>query len=134
MQHGMVDAVIVGADRVTRTGDVANKIGTYLKALAAKDCDLPFYVAFPSTTFDWELRDGLTEIPIEERSSDEVKFITGQGKDGEPATVLIGPADTPAANYGFDVTPARLISGLITERGLVATREEDIVRLYPEHR
>ena len=134
MQHGMVDAVIVGADRITRTGDVANKIGTYLKALAARDCDLPFYVAFPSTTFDWELRDGLTEIPIEERSSDEVKFITGQGKDGEPETVLIGPADTPAANYGFDVTPARLISGLITERGLVAAREEDIIRLYPEHR
>jgi methylthioribose-1-phosphate isomerase len=134
MQHGMVDAVIVGADRVTRTGDVANKIGTYLKALAAKDCGVPFYVAFPSTTFDWDLRDGLTEIPIEERSSNEIKFVTGQGEDGDEKTVLIGPADSPAANYGFDVTPAHLISGLITERGIVPPQEEDIIRLYPEHK
>ncbi len=133
MQHGMVDAVIVGTDRTTRTGDVANKIGTYLKALAAKDCGIPFYVALPSSTFDWELRDGLA-IPIEERSSDEVKFVTGQNSNDETETVLIGPADTPAANFAFDVTPARLVTGLITERGIVAPEEEAIVGLYPEHK
>jgi methylthioribose-1-phosphate isomerase len=133
MQHGMVDVVIVGTDRTTRAGDVANKIGTYLKALAAKDCGIPFYVALPSSTFDWDVRDGLKEIPIEERSEDEVKFVTGQNQKGQPETVLIGPEDTPAANYAFDVTPARLITGLITERGIVAPQEEAIVGLYPEH-
>jgi methylthioribose-1-phosphate isomerase len=132
MQHGMVDVVIVGTDRTTRTGDVANKIGTYLKALAARDCGVPFYVALPSSTFDWDLRDGLKEIPIEERSSDEVKYVTGWTREGREETVLISPSDTPAANYAFDVTPARLITGLITERGIVAPREEAIVQLYPE--
>jgi methylthioribose-1-phosphate isomerase len=134
MQHGLVDLVIVGTDRTTRTGDVANKIGTYLKALAAKDCGIPFYVALPSSTFDWDLRNGLKEIPIEERSSDEVKYVAGQNRAGESETVLIGPVDTRAANYAFDVTPARLVTGLITERGIVAPREEAIVGLYPEHK
>ncbi len=134
MQHGMVDMVIVGTDRTTRTGDVANKIGTYLKALAAKDCGIPFYVALPSSTFDWDISNGLAEIPIEERSSDEVKFVTGQNRENQPETVLIGPAETPAANYAFDVTPARLVTELITERGVVAANEEAILRMYPEHR
>jgi methylthioribose-1-phosphate isomerase len=134
MQHGMVDLVIVGTDRTTRTGDVANKIGTYLKALAANDCGVPFYVALPSSTFDWETRDGVRQIPIEERSSDEVKYVTGQNREGQTETVLIGSAETPAANYAFDVTPARLVTGLITERGIVAAREEAILERYPEHR
>jgi methylthioribose-1-phosphate isomerase len=134
MQHGMVDLVIVGTDRTTRTGDVANKIGTYLKALAAKDCDIPFYVALPSSTFDWETRDGVRQIPIEERPSEEVKYVTGQTKAGHIETVLIGSVETPVANYAFDVTPARLVAGLITERGIVAAREEAILELYPEHR
>jgi methylthioribose-1-phosphate isomerase len=133
MQHGMVDLVIVGTDRTTRTGDVGNKIGTYLKALAAKDCGVPFYVALPSSTFDWDSRNGVRQIPIEERSPDEVKYVTGQNRAGQPETVLIGSAETPAANYAFDVTPARLVTGLITERGIVAAREEAIVELYPEH-
>lgn len=134
MQHGLVDAVIVGTDRTTRTGDVANKIGTYLKALAAKDCGIPFYVALPSSTFDWELRDGVRDIPIEERSCEEVKYVTGQNRQGQIEAICIGSPDTPAANYAFDVTPARLVTGLITERGIVEAREEDIVRLYPEHK
>lgn len=134
MQHGLVDLVIVGTDRTTRTGDVANKIGTYLKALAAKDCGIPFYVALPSSTFDWDLRSGLTEIPIEERSPDEVKYVSGQNSKGLTEAVLIGPVDTPAANFAFDVTPARLVTGLITERGIVPPEEEAILRLYPEHR
>jgi methylthioribose-1-phosphate isomerase len=133
MQHGMVDLVIVGTDRTTRTGDVGNKIGTYLKALAAKDCGVPFYVALPSSTFDWDSRNGVRQIPIEERSPDEVKYVTGQNRAGQPETVLIGSAETPVANYAFDVTPARLVTGLITERGIVAPREEAIVELYPEH-
>ena len=131
MQHGMVDMVITGADRVTRTGDAANKIGTYLKALAAKDNDVPFYVALPSSTFDWEKRDGLSEIPIEERGSDEVKLI--QGLDGDDLRrVLLTPPDSPAINYGFDVTPSRLIQGLITERGISEAAEESILGLFPE--
>lgn len=134
MQHGMVDAVIVGTDRTTRTGDVANKIGTYLKALAARDCGIPFYVALPSSTFDWQLRDGVKEIPIEERSSDEVKYVTGLNSDGQTQTVCICSAQTQAANYAFDVTPARLVTGLITERGVAAPAcEESILRLFPEH-
>ena len=132
MQHGMVDMVIVGTDRTTRTGDVANKIGTYLKALAAKDNNIPFYVALPSSTFDWELRDGLKEIPIEERSGDEVKYVTGKTEGGEQQKVLICPEDTVAVNYGFDVTPARLITGLITERGIAEASEESITHLFPE--
>jgi methylthioribose-1-phosphate isomerase len=134
MQHGMVDAVIVGTDRTTRTGDVANKIGTYLKALAAKDNGVPFYVALPSSTFDWTLRNGITDIPIEERSGEEVKCVTGLTRDGREETVCIGSTDTPAANFAFDVTPARLVTGLITERGIVAPEEDAITSLYPEYR
>jgi methylthioribose-1-phosphate isomerase len=131
MQHGMVDMVITGTDRVTRTGDVANKIGTYLKALAAKDNDIPFYVALPSSTIDWAIYDGLKEIPIETRDSDEVKYIQGMC-DGEMKQVLIAPEKSNAANYGFDVTPSRLISGLITERGICEASEEGILNLFPE--
>lgn len=132
MQHGQVDMVIVGTDRTTRRGDVANKIGTYLKALAARDNNIPFYVALPSSTFDWQLRDGLQEIPIEERSGDEVRLISGMTPDGREEHILICPPATRAANPGFDVTPARLISGLISERGITQADEADIMRLYPE--
>lgn len=133
MQHGLVDLVIVGTDRTTRTGDVANKIGTYLKALAAKDNNIPFYVALPSSSFDWEISDGLTEIPIEERGSDEVKFMTGKA-NGSMETILVAPEKSPAANFGFDVTPSRLITGLITEKGICQANESDILRLFPEHK
>jgi len=130
MQHGMVDLVIVGADRVTAAGDAANKIGTYLKALAARDTQVPFYVALPSSTFDWSVTDGLRQIPIEERDPDEVRFVDGW--DGEAARrVRITPAESPAANYAFDVTPARLITGLITERGVCRADTDDIRRLFP---
>lgn len=132
MQHGMVDLVIVGSDRTTRTGDVANKIGTYLKALAAKDNNVPFYVALPSSTIDWELRDGLRDIPIENRSGDELKFITGLSQDNKLTTVLCGLSETPASNYAFDVTPARLVRGIITERGIAAASEESLLQLFPE--
>jgi methylthioribose-1-phosphate isomerase len=131
MQHGMVDLVIVGTDRTTHTGDVANKIGTYLKALAARDNDIPFYVALPSSTFDWQMRDGLAEIPIEERDPDEVRFIQGQA-DGETRSVLVPPADSPVGNFAFDVTPARLVTGFITERGVCGASEAEIHRLFPE--
>ncbi len=131
MQHGMVDIVITGTDRTTRTGDVANKIGTYLKALAAKDNGVPFYVALPSTTFDWNLRDGLKEIPIEQRDPDEIKYIQG-AKDGKIKSVLITPDFSPAGNWAFDVTPARLVTGFITERGICKANEDDILRLFPE--
>jgi methylthioribose-1-phosphate isomerase len=131
MQHGMVDLVIVGTDRTTHTGDVANKIGTYLKALAARDNDIPFYVALPSSTFDWEMRDGLAEIPIEERDPDEIRFVQGL-VEGETRAVLVPPADSPAGNYAFDVTPARLVSGFITERGVCGASEAEIHRLFPE--
>jgi len=113
----MVDMVITGADRVARNGDVANKIGTYLKALAAKDNNIPFYVAFPTSTFDFEIMDGVTGIPIEIRAEDEVKFIRGLNKEGVIEEVQIVPTESVAVNYGFDVTPARLITGLLTERG-----------------
>jgi len=132
MQHGMVDLVIVGTDRTTRTGDVANKIGTYLKGLAAKDNGVPFYVALPSSSFDWQMRDGVAEIPIEERGSEEVKYADGW-LNGAHAEVLVAPAGSPAANYGFDITPARLVTGLITERGICAATEESILALFPEH-
>jgi methylthioribose-1-phosphate isomerase len=132
MQHGLVDMVIVGSDRTTRTGDVANKIGTYLKAVAAKDNNIPFYVALPSSTFDWRLTNGLTQIPIEERSSDEVCFIAGLTKNNTIEKICVPLEDTPAANFGFDVTPNRLVSGLITERGVVSAREEYIIALFPE--
>ncbi len=118
MQDGQVDMVITGADRVSASGDVANKIGTYLKALAAKDNDVPFYVAIPASTFDFDIIDGVKEIPIELRSEDEVKYIKGIDKNGDVREVLITPKDSPAINYGFDVTPARLVTGLITNKGI----------------
>ncbi len=133
MQHGLVDMVIVGTDRTTYTGDVANKIGTYLKALAARDNNIPFYVALPSSTFDWEIRDGIKDIVIEERNADEVKWIEGLC-DGDIKKVLIMPQESPAANYSFDVTPGRLVTGLITERGICDASEESILALYPEHK
>jgi methylthioribose-1-phosphate isomerase len=131
MQHGMVDMVIVGTDRTTCTGDVANKIGTYLKALAARDNGIPFYVALPSSTFDWELTDGLGQIPIEERDPNEVRFVAG-ANSGKIVDVLVPPAGSPAANYAFDVTPARLVTGFITERGICKAHAADILRLFPE--
>jgi len=131
MQHGLVDLVITGTDRTTYTGDVANKIGTYLKALAAKDNNIPFYVALPSSTFDWQIQDGVKEIPIEQRDATEVKYI--RGLHGSDITeVLLTPPDSPAANYAFDVTPARLVTGLITERGLCGASAESILALYPD--
>jgi len=133
MQHGRVDLVIVGSDRSTYTGDVANKIGTYLKALAAKDNNIPFYVALPSSTFDWSLRDGIAEIPIEERNPEEVQYVDGF-EDGRYSRVLVPPATSPAANFAFDVTPARLVTGFITERGLCKATEQDILRLFPERK
>jgi methylthioribose-1-phosphate isomerase len=133
MQHGMVDLMITGTDRTLYTGDVANKVGTYLKALAARDNDVPFYVALPSSTFDWVRRDGVREIPIEQRDAAEVKSISGL-HEGEIVEVLLTPEDSPAANYAFDVTPAHLVSGLITERGICAASEEGILALYPEKR
>ncbi len=131
MQHGLVDLVIVGTDRTTRRGDVANKIGTYLKALAARDNDIPFYVALPSSTIDWRLTDGLADIPIEERSEDEVHYIEGW-TGSELHRVRVSPQGSRAANYGFDVTPARLVTGLITERGLCPPSEEGLLGLFPE--
>ncbi len=132
MQHGRVDLCIVGTDRVTRTGDVANKIGTYLKALAARDNGVPFWVAGPSSTIDWTVSDGVAEIPIEERDPDEVAMLTGLGRDGAVATVRVIPPGSPAANPAFDVTPARLVSGLITERGLCDATEEGLRGLFPD--
>lgn len=134
MQHGMVDVVITGADRVTRTGDVANKIGTYLKALAARDNAVPFYVALPSSTFDWSLKDGVQEIPIEQRGSAELTHAEGIAGNGTESTLRIIPEASPVANYGFDVTPARLITGLITERGVCAASEAAITELFPSDR
>jgi methylthioribose-1-phosphate isomerase len=132
MQRGEVDLIIVGSDRTTYTGDVANKIGTYLKALAAKANDVPFYVALPSSSIDWKMRDGLKEIPIEERGADEVKNADGWCH-GQQITVRIAPDESPAANYGFDVTPKELVTGLITERGICEANEKSIRSLFPEH-
>ncbi|NHO31042.1 S-methyl-5-thioribose-1-phosphate isomerase [Acetobacter fallax] len=132
MQHGMVDLVIVGTDRVAAQGDVANKIGTYLKALAAQDNKVPFWVALPSTTIDWTVMDGIREIPIEERAASEVTGVTGQTKDGRIETVRITPHDSAAANPAFDVTPARLVTGLITERGRCAASAAGLHSLFPE--
>ncbi len=132
MQHGLVDMVIVGTDRTTRAGDVANKIGTYLKALAARDNGVPFYVALPSSTFDWTIRDGVAEIPIEERTGEEICYVAGKTAAGGEERVAIAPPGCQTANYAFDVTPARLITGLISERGIMRAAEEDILRLYPE--
>ena len=123
MQNAMIDMVIVGADRVSKNGDVANKIGTYLKALAAKDNDIPFYVAFPSTTFDARIKNGVRDIPIEQRSGDEVLFMEGLNKEGEEVKIRIAPNESQAVNYGFDVTPARLVTGYITENGVYGGAE-----------
>jgi methylthioribose-1-phosphate isomerase len=133
MQHGFVDIVITGTDRTTRCGDVANKIGTYLKALAAHDNDVPFYVALPSTTIDWHSRDGIREIPIEERDPEEVSHIPGMS-DGRRSVVRTTAAGTPISNYAFDVTPARLVTGLITERGICDASEDGLLGLFPEMR
>ncbi len=133
MQHKYVDMVIVGSDRCTRTGDVANKIGTYLKALAAKDNQVPFYAALPSSTIDWNISDGLKQIPIEQRDAHEVKYMDGINSKGEMEEVLIGPKDSPVVNYGFDVTPARLITGIITERGISEANEQGLLKLFPNN-
>ena len=131
MQRGAVDLVIVGSDRTTCTGNVANKIGTYLKALAAQDNKIPFYVALPSSSFDWTIRDG-SEIPIEERGAEEVKHADGWW-NGRMLEVSVAPESSPAANYGFDVTPRRLVTRLITERGVCKADEKSILELFPEH-
>jgi methylthioribose-1-phosphate isomerase len=132
MQRGAVDMVIVGTDRTTARGDVCNKIGTYLKALAAKDNGVPFYVALPSPTIDWTVSDGVAEIPIEERSPDEVTLVWGLSENGEVERVRISPEASPAANPAFDVTPARLVTGLVTERGIAEASAEGLRRLFPE--
>ncbi len=134
MQHGLVDMCIVGTDRVTANGDVCNKIGTYLKALAAHDNGVPFYVALPGPTIDWNVRDGVREIPIEERDGRELTHIAGRTASGEVVTVEITPPGAKAANYAFDVTPARLVTGLITERGVGKATPEGMLGLYPERR
>jgi methylthioribose-1-phosphate isomerase len=132
MQHAMVDMAIVGADRVTARGDVCNKIGTYLKALAARDNGVPFYVALPSPTIDFTVSDGMTEIPIEQRGGEEQSTMTGRTADGRIETVQIVPDGSPVANYGFDVTPARLVTGLITERGVLQASREGLAAAFPE--
>jgi len=131
MQHGQVDLVIVGTDRTTSTGDVCNKIGTYLKALAARDNGVPFYAAVPSPSIDWRLRDGVREIPIEDRAAREVTHISGRLADGSVASVALMPEGSGAANPAFDVTPARLVTGLITERGIAEASEAGLRRLFP---
>jgi len=133
MQAGKVDIVIVGTDRTSARGDVCNKIGTYLKALAAHDNGVPFYVALPSPTIDWTVQDGIAEIPIEERSEDEVNTVWGKLEDGTVAAVQISPDQTPAGNPAFDVTPARLVTGLITERGVCEASAAGLAQLFPEH-
>jgi methylthioribose-1-phosphate isomerase len=132
MQHGLVDLAIVGTDRVTAQGDVANKIGTYLKALAAHDNGVPFYVALPSPTIDFSVSDGVKEIPIEERAEEEVTTMTGKTADGRIETVRIVPNGSQAANYGFDVTPARLVTALVTERGVIPATREGLAKAFPE--
>jgi methylthioribose-1-phosphate isomerase len=132
MQHGRVDVCIVGSDRTTAGGDVCNKIGTYLKALAARDCGVPFYAALTGPTIDWEMTDGVAQIVIEERSADEVRWIRGRTAQGEIASVNVLPEGSAAANPGFDVTPARLVTGIITERGVCPPTSEGLRHLYPE--
>jgi methylthioribose-1-phosphate isomerase len=132
MQHGLIDLVIVGTDRVTAQGDVCNKIGTYLKALAAADNKVPFYVALPSPTIDFSVSDGVAEIPIEQRGAEEVATMTGRTKDGRIETVQIVPDGSAVANYGFDVTPARLVTGLITERGVLQASRQALAAAFPE--
>ena len=130
MQHGAVDVCFVGTDRTTATGDVCNKIGTYLKALAARDCQVPFYVCLPSPSIDWTIRDGVAEIPIEERGADEVRMVRGLGPDGKATSVLVTPPSSPVANPGFDVTPARLVTGLVTERGVCAASTDGLAQMF----
>lgn len=132
MQHGMVDLAIVGTDRVTANGDVCNKIGTYLKALAAHDNRVPFYVALPSPTIDFSVDDGISQTPIEQRSADEVATITGRTADGRIETVRVVPAGSPVANYAFDVTPSRLVTGLITERGVLKADRSALASAFPD--
>ncbi len=132
MQHGRVDLCIVGSDRTTAAGDVANKIGTYLKALAAHDNGVPFYAALPSSTIDWGLADGVRDIPIEEREASEVTHMTGRGPSGDIVTVQISAPGSPAANPAFDVTPARLVTGLVTERGIAPASRDGLAGLFPE--
>jgi methylthioribose-1-phosphate isomerase len=134
MQHGQVDVCIVGSDRTTARGDVCNKIGTYLKALAAKDNNIPFYAALPRSTIDFTMIDGLAEIPIEERNADEVHRISGRLTTGEVQSVRGTPAGTRVSNPGFDVTPARLVTGIITERGVAGATREGLLALYPGER
>jgi methylthioribose-1-phosphate isomerase len=133
MQHGRVDVCIVGSDRTTASGDVCNKIGTYLKALAAHDNQVPFYAALTGPTIDWEITDGVAHIPIEERGADEVRWMRGRTAEGALVAVDILPAGSKAANPGFDVTPARLVTGIITERGVCPATPEGLKRLFPEH-
>ncbi len=133
MQHGMVDLCITGTDRTAASGDVANKIGTYLKALAAQDNGVPFYVALPSPTIDWTVTDGVRDIPIELRGESEVTHISGRAPGGEVVSVQLTPDGTPAVNYAFDVTPARLVSGLITERGICSASAHGLSALFPEY-
>ncbi|HMN72282.1 MAG TPA: S-methyl-5-thioribose-1-phosphate isomerase [Rhodoblastus sp.] len=132
MQHGLVDLCIVGSDRTTRTGDVCNKIGTYLKALAARDNGVPFYAALPTSTIDWRIRDGVRDIPIEQRSAREVTHIAGRSASGEIVEVQLAPDGSPARNDAFDVTPARLVTGIVTERGVCAASAEGLRALYPD--
>jgi len=132
MQHGMVDLVIVGTDRVAANGDVCNKIGTYLKALAAHDNNVPFYVALPSPTIDFAIHNGIKDIPIEQRGAAEVTHMTGRTRDGRLETVRIVPEGSPVANYAFDVTPARLVTGLITERGVLKANRAALSAAFPE--
>ena len=134
MQHDMVDLCFVGTDRTTASGDVANKIGTYLKALAAYDNQVPFYVAVPHSSIDWGVDDGLSSIPIEERAGEEVTRLQGRDHEGRIVAVDIAPERVRAANYGFDVTPARLITGLVTERGICPASRDGLLSLYPERR
>jgi methylthioribose-1-phosphate isomerase len=132
MQHGKVDLCIAGTDRTTASGDVANKIGTYLKALAAQDNNVPFFIALPSPTIDWTLDDGVRQIPIEERDAAEITHISGRADNGATVRVQLTPENSPAANYAFDVTPARLVTGLITERGVAKPSREGLLALFPE--
>ena len=134
MQHGLVDMVIVGTDRTTSCGDVCNKIGTYLKALAAKDNNVPFYVALPSPTIDWTVRNGVEEIPIEERDESEVSLVRGMTKSGTITEVKVTPQGSLGRNPAFDVTPAKLVTGLITERGVCAASEEGLKSLFPDYK
>jgi methylthioribose-1-phosphate isomerase len=133
MQRGEVDLVLVGSDRVTASGDVCNKVGTYLKALAARDNGIPFYAALPSTTIDWSISRG-SDIPIEERPTAEITHLTGRGSSGAIETVRVVPEASPALNLAFDITPARLITGLITERGVCEATSVGLQGLYPQPR